>query len=221
MNWTVISQSRTRLAMSTASSLRLSLLVLVFLGAAQVECQVAGMLHTRNGYDRLGGTDALCWWAPSFHDHEAHDHSDHDKHNDSLIEDFEGKRWENSMIPDFQSGPTTLLGECPGATAMHIDIFREQVAGSHILRTNRYYTYHIEAVIDLGAIRLEYGLSEDSFFTSEDGVPRVGFRIEFCPVRTIGCKREGIFPTPITDENILSCRLRAIFVAPLRPRKSR
>ena len=181
--------------MSTASpSLHASLLVLVLLGAGQVECQVPGMLHTQNGYDRLGGTDALCWWAPSFHDddHEAHDHSDHDK-QDSLIEDnFEGTVWENSMIPDFQAGPTTLLGECPGSTAMHIDIFEEQVAGSHILRTNRYYTYDIEAVIDLSAIRLEYGLSEDAFFTSEEGIPRVSFRIEFCPVRTIA-ETEGTF----------------------------
>ena len=90
------------------------------------------------------------------------------------------------MVPNLRSGPTTLLGECPGDTAVHFDILHDAVSDMDMLRTNRYYTYHVEATIDLVAIQREYGLSEDAFFTSEGGIPRVGFRIEFCPVCEIG-----------------------------------
>ena len=184
------------------AKLRLTVTVvfLVF-NVVEIHGQVPGMVHTNSGYDVLGGTDALCWWAPSFHDCEelfdtlGEQDNDHAHNDHTEIADFKGRIWENSMISGFQAGPTTLLGECPGITSMHIHILREKVADSELLRTNRYYRFHIEATIDLGALRQGFELSDDSFFTSENGIPRVGMRIEFCPVRTtrISTERKGHF----------------------------
>ena len=77
-------------------------LVLLLRRAVPVRCQVPGLVHTRNGYDRLGGTGAMCWWAPSFHDDEflgedhfdhEHDSHDHDEQEHLIEEDFE---WESA-----------------------------------------------------------------------------------------------------------------------------
>lgn len=160
----------------------------VLLALATVSCvqsQVPGLVYTASGYDNVGGKDAICWWAPAFHNHTAVDDAVGEDHNHTEgldIETFSGINWNSTLVPDFVAGPTTMLSSCPSGTWVHVDIIPETVVGSDRLRTGHLYTYHVTGQVNLTQIREQYDLSNSSFFYSSDGSHVIGLRIEFCPV---------------------------------------
>ena len=152
-----------------------------------------GLVQSENGDDTLRGKDALCWFAESYDDNRIHEKGDTIENGEStypvndlesqnagsLSDDFMGKVWEDSLIPIFKSGATSLMKSCPTGTSLRVDVIEEEIAGSSILRTGHYYIYRVSAEIDLQHIRRQFDLSDDSFFTGS-----VGIKVGFCPVRT-------------------------------------
>ena len=154
--------------------------------------QVPGLVRTASGYDTLRGKDALCWFSQAFHEDETDDSANSSNGQDTqqnwmqsndagaIGDDFDGQLWEDSVMPGFKSGPTTLMRSCPEGTSLQVDVLQEEVAGSFIFRTGHYYVFRIAAEIDLQVIRRYFDLSQDSTFSGDLGV-----RIEFCPVSAI------------------------------------
>ncbi|CAB9506223.1 expressed unknown protein [Seminavis robusta] len=177
-----------------------------------VEGQVDGLVHTANGYDNLRGNQAICWSAPRFSNAtdttsttttstqtpilDTNDHNDESK--------FQGKQWQNKLVPDFIAGHTTMLPSCPTGTSLHLDLLEDtafqQYYGSSKLRTHHYYTFQFTLDVDLHSIRRDYGLTDAAFLYSDkrhqtnknqnnkktnnnnNNNPLIAIQLQFCPL---------------------------------------
>ena len=152
-------------------------------GQSMGRTQVPGLVRSENGYDTLLGKEALCWFAPSFHEIDRSDSNENlleTQKAGSVSQDFTGTIWKDSLKPEFVSGPTTLMRSCPEGTSLEVNVVEEKIAGTYILRTGHFYTFRINAKIDLGVLRRQFELSDDAFFEGA-----VGVMVQFCPVREI------------------------------------
>lgn len=160
--------------------------LIILLCLATLQSLAVGQLNTKSGYDNPTGNDPLCWITPRTNTDEM-----------GLlggVDGFDVATSENSLIKDFPSAAASLLSKCPPGTSVDMNLTRNEDNDSSPLQVGRSYTFHINTTLDLTAIRDKLGLSAPAFFTSDDGIPAVAFRIQLYKVSetTVLCAKSVV-----------------------------
>lgn len=126
-------------------------LLLYFSTGPQAQ-QIPGTRGTDNGYDVEMGTEQICWSTPA----DADDNRDAIPFPNPLIETF--RMPANSEV--------TLLRSCPEGNVLSATAPDEYSIYKEVLRTGRWYDYHLEATLDLRTLQGDEFISDQGNFVA-------------------------------------------------------